>query len=734
MSTSDPVAVFGRWGGAWGTHGSARGVLSLLLLLLLFNRLRAMEEDDGDFVSFADSESEAEMMTPPHPPSLASKDSAALYHSFDSEDYEEENEEEQAVQVHHRHLAEQYVSEGDEDFDFGDDPDDDSGFGAGMLQDEGQDEDSRHSITDDATSRTSGSSGPLVFELAEEELGAGQGKRYSSIRYEPPTSQINALSFVPRVAFYRDRKYAAGFAFTVLLTLLIGMSTTAQGDNETTSKNHFLRTLSIGLFLTGGVNAAMMAIHYRVFTPQNEFLAAPFALERLRLVQPLEAGTLCLVALAMWIQGWGLLIGMIPIGVALFDHSRIATASEDLAFASVILDMASELVVMDAQLAPIIRRTWVIFLLHNAWLFSWSWIFVDVRMDVSQPTVATAFLLFSLFWTTQVARSTLSFYVTGSVCYRLALGRQDAVGKAGPILGEQGTEDGDNWSRQQQEPALDYAFRAGPDMVVESGDDAESASDVAEVQNIIFRRGLTTCFGTVCAGGLTIGPTSVLWGALESIHVLLKFASARVLRNGGALTGASQGHQALDSSDIAAASADGSDDGSRNGEATLGRRRSSMAAAPQHWVASAREKILKNVIVHANRYGWARSALRGTRFISASREAWTLIHDQGVDGVLRKDMAESILRCWSWIFGSVTALVARLLLPNTLAPEDYFLFFTTSFALGAANASLLLEPLRAAVGAIFVSYSEAPNCLEKQYPIVDHRFSRLCKEKLTRAF
>jgi len=163
----------------------------------------------------------------------------------------------------------------------------------------------------------------------------------------------------------------------------------------------------LGLLVSGLANTGMMAAHYRL---SKYSLPTPFSADNLRYVQPIEALALLALALAVWAEGWGFALGALPVLVALFDATTVLRGSESQQFASVLLEMASELVVIDDQLAPLVRRTWVVFIAHNVWLFAWTSVFVDVarNQDHMQP-VLVLFLLFTLFWSTQVFRSLLSF-------------------------------------------------------------------------------------------------------------------------------------------------------------------------------------------------------------------------------------------------------------------------------------------------------------------------------------
>jgi hypothetical protein len=149
----------------------------------------------------------------------------------------------------------------------------------------------------------------------------------------------------------------------------------------------------------------------------------------------------------------------------------------------------------------------------------------------------------------------------------------------------------------------------------------------------------------------------------------------------------------------------------------------------------AQAHLHNGVASSANRYAWARVALRGARFSGASKEAWAAIDQRGVSGVIQHDLAETALRCWSWVFGALAALITLALMPHvggSMSPEDELQILLASFCLGAANGALLMEPLRAAVAAIFISFAEDPESLAK-WPIVQHRFSRQAEMALFQA-
>mmetsp|Transcript_1997 Transcript_1997/g.3519 ORF Transcript_1997/g.3519 Transcript_1997/m.3519 type:complete len:596 (+) Transcript_1997:2351-4138(+) len=477
-------------------------------------------------------------------------------------------------------------------------------------------------------------------------------KVYDRISCDAKSIENIPLSYVSRIALFRDRKYAVSFVVMFIVVLVIGVKTP-----EVSWKSRYILSLVVSLLISGGVNALLVSAYYRLFRVDTW---TPFSAKYLYVVQPMEALFLLLVSLAIWIKGWSIVVGFVPIIIAFYDSSHISRSGENLQFASVVLEMASEIILLDAETGPVLRKTWFCFMFHSAWLIGWSWIFVDVAQGSGHVSnLMILFLFFILFWTTQVARSFVSSYITGTVCHRLLTSRDEGSGTKVP-------------------------------------------SQVVETE--LFKRSMNICFGSVCAGALMIGPISLLWGAVELVlSVLCK------RDNAGA-------------SDF---------DGTATDHEPRTRRASSHGRAEQS-LRKAQTKISSRLINRANRYAWARVALRGTPFIRASEETWSKMLRKGVDGVVKRDVAEHVLRCWSWIFGSVTALFSLLLLPRTVHEESeiIFLFFIAAYCLGAANSALLMEPLRATVGAIFVAFAEKEDCFAEDYPIVHHRFERICEMEL----
>jgi len=533
----------------------------------------------------------------------------------------------------------------------------------------------------------------LVFEIGKVALGSVSGnpaegpdeaREYSRIECDLKTTS-STFSFVNRVAFRRDRQYVSVLLGVLFFTLLLGLS-----NSRVLFKHHYLLSLLAALLISGAVNAAMIAAHYRLFRFK---LAAPFALHNLEWIGPLHFSAVACAALAAWLEGWGVALSLTLLAIAGANTARIAHSSESLQFASVLLDMASELTTMDDQLAPVLRRIWVLFAVQNLWLMIWIGEFVDLASGSAQVSfVGVLFMLFALFWSTQAIRGIMSCYVTGAVCYRLVL--------AGEQL------DGPAPSRQRQVAAN---------------------RRVASVQEVLWNRSLTVGIGSVCAGALLIGPCTTIWAALAITHQAL----ARLARH------PHEGNEELGEGrprTSSRARADLDDDPSswRRSSEERPRRRKSSSSRASSAVKRLHGKFAAAFISQANRYGWARVALRGSSFSNASGEAWKNITASGLYGAIARDVTESLLSCWALGFGSATALVALVLLP----PETHsnsgilFAFFAASFCVGAANASLLLEPLRASVGAIFVAYSEDPHCFEERAPIVHHRLGRLCEMTL----
>ncbi len=456
------------------------------------------------------------------------------------------------------------------------------------------------------------------------------------------------LAFVERILISRDRKYVFGFLVVVGICLIM-LIKNSMISKSVPGKAHMLLGMIFALATTGLATAAMMQRHYRLSMfissqSSSEYEEAPstaFSFENLKYVLPLEMFCLCSLTLLLWVDLQTVtVISIVPLFMAFFDANKLANATEKFQFASIMFDIASELVATDKDLSGILRVTWSLFAIQLFWFMLWTYVFVDNVVFLIYHNaykllfIEILFLLFALFWTAQVARSFLSYYVTGSVCHKL----------------------------------------------LSSGDSEVQRPSVSHVQGVLFSRGCSIGFGSICRGALAIGPVSVAWGTLEFLRLVRSWLSKAMQDNASA-------------------------------------RRLNM-------------KIATKSIAKANRYAWGRVSLRGNRFLTASQGAWDTIQASGVDGAIESDAAETILKCWSWIFGALTAILSHFYMSwmnrYGLDQMDFWYLFA-SFCLGAANSSLLMEPLRATLSAFFVSYSEDTKCLEKQYPILHHRLTRLCE-------
>mmetsp|Transcript_7246 Transcript_7246/g.14487 ORF Transcript_7246/g.14487 Transcript_7246/m.14487 type:complete len:809 (+) Transcript_7246:580-3006(+) len=500
------------------------------------------------------------------------------------------------------------------------------------------DEDEHGSDIDSLTEQSHG-----VFEIGREPLQGsdpnGQ-RRYRRISMD--SLRTSELTYNARVTLYRDRAYAGGFIVMIIGVILFGFAT-----YRVENKHHYIATLVVGLCLTGIASSLMVGFHYKLFRDSWQS-GSPFSLKYLRFVAPVQGVLLIAVLLVIWAKGWSWVVGLVVCWNAIYDFWSLTRTEDGTQFAAVLLEMASNLVVDNEEMRPAVRRTWFIFLAFNVWLIVWISIFVDTASSPAYHSkVALCFLMFGLYWSTQVARSLLSYYVTGVVSYRLVLA-----------------------SRDGRQPGL--------------------------VQAMLLKRSLSAGFGSVCAGALYIHVAIVLSALQNSLRFLCRCGRFENSR----------------SRTVSHASA----------EEDLSTQQPHEMIAEE----STRAAIHGGPMFHANRYAWARVSLRGARFRPASQEAWSKLVSTGVIGAVQQETADQLLNGWIIIFGCLTALIANLLLPNITqqTSEIQFEFFMASFGAGSGSASLLLEPLRASIAAIFISFAENPKCFAKEWPIVHHRLMR----------
>ncbi|GBG32230.1 CTL-like protein DDB_G0269978 [Hondaea fermentalgiana] len=477
----------------------------------------------------------------------------------------------------------------------------------------------------------------------------------------------NELTYVSRVSLFRDRSYATAFAVCILGVLAFGLAT-----YRVENKHHYIATLVVGLCLTGTASACMVGLHYKLFRGQwQQAASTPFSLQYLKLIAPLEGSLLVAVLVIIWAKGWSWMAGLGVAWTAAYDLYSLQRVDDGTQFAAVLLEMASDMVVDNEEMRPAVRRAWMIFMGLNVWLAIWISIFVDTASSTAYHSKAILiFLMFSLYWTTQVARSLLSYYVTGAVVYRLVLSDRDG-----------------------RQPG--------------------------KVQATILQRSLTVGFGSICAGGLYINMAIGLAAAHDSLRHLCRWKPGRSSRSGhGTWRAGSSVFNEGRRGSITSLGDDRTDDGNGTDEENSS---TSIWAEEEMRAASHGGPMYS-----ANRYAWARVSLRGAPFRSASREAWAKLVSTGVIGAVQTETADRLLSSWVTIFGCLTAICANLLLPDITrqTSEIQFEFFVASFVAGASSAAVLLEPLRASVAAIYIAFAENPKCFAKTWPIVHHRLMR----------
>lgn len=218
-------------------------------------------------------------------------------------------------------------------------------------------------------------------------------------------SAYQGLHFVNRVVVPKDRNYLVAFVFCVVVYSLIGVFT-----YRVHLKHHYLLSLTGSLFIAAVGIAALISVQYKCINLGHN----PFSVSVLSKVPLLELLFLVLLAAAIVVEGWTILLALVFLLIGIYDTLHMAT--ESIQFASVLLDFASDMVSADPELAaPILRNVRIVAFTHSIFLVAWTGVLVDIAAGaLNFPLIFFSF--FCLFWITQTFRGFVS-YVSCSVYF-----------------------------------------------------------------------------------------------------------------------------------------------------------------------------------------------------------------------------------------------------------------------------------------------------------------------------
>jgi nitrate reductase gamma subunit len=104
---------------------------------------------------------------------------------------------------------------------------------------------------------------------------------------------------------------------------------------------------------------------------------------------------------------------------------------------------------------------------------------------------------------------------------------------------------------------------------------------------------------------------------------------------------------------------------------------------------------------------------------------------KGLEPILHEDIATHMCTCVGGTITGIIVLITTYLLlhqkKNHEAVSDFHVVedMLISYVLSYTLIFTVLEPLRAAIKAVYVSFAQSPNCISQAYPLIHHRLSRL---------
>lgn len=235
--------------------------------------------------------------------------------------------------------------------------------------------------------------------------------------------------------------------------------------------------------------------------------------------------------------------------------------------------------------------------------------------------------------------------------------------------------------------------------------------------------GCTFSFGSVTQCGLLGGPAQFLWSCVRNVEGAAFLLQRRRRRGGGG--GDPSTFRGMD---IAV------DDGGSGGRRT-------WREAAAHWWRRTDAAIRGFVRAHSD-LAMSHVAAYYKSYQRAANDVAVLIETSGVESIIHDDITTHMCSSVGHLVAGSTASVFGIMLiahqnssfassSSTLADNDASLLEVLLFSYALCYTILFtaLEPLRAAIKAVYVCFAEHPSSLSQAFPLIYQRLSRISEAR-----
>ena len=259
-----------------------------------------------------------------------------------------------------------------------------------------------------------------------------------------------------------------------------------------------------------------------------------------------------------------------------------------------------------------------------------------------------------------------------------------------------------------------------PSFTVGGGNNASSHSSHQNTSTVksFLTAGCTFSFGSVAQCGLVGGLAQILWSVVRNIDAAGFFLQRRFSNS-----------SAMRRMDISVNSGAGGGGGGSTGLPTNARQWKQTLA---YWWRRVDVAIRVFVRSHSD-LAMSHVAAYYKTYQRAANDVAALIETSGVESIIHDDITTQMCSALGHVLSGSIVIVFGMLLAthrNTFATEplsDYSLFeiLLASYFLCYCITFTALEPLRAAIKAVYVCFAEHPLSLSQAFPLIFQRLSRI---------
>ncbi|OMJ14919.1 Protein PNS1 [Smittium culicis] len=128
---------------------------------------------------------------------------------------------------------------------------------------------------------------------------------------------------------------------------------------------------------------------------------------------------------------------------------------------------------------------------------------------------------------------------------------------------------------------------------------------------------------------------------------------------------------------------------------------------------------IEGMVEYFNKYAYIQIAIYGKPYIQASKDAWHLLSDRGVNAIVNDCLVNNVVYLGSFIAGIISALISYLVIrsfSSTLASSTLIVYSVASFVFGASIFTTINGVILSGSSTFFVCLAEDPYSIARTKP------------------